>query len=954
MRHLLATLLLAPFLVTFTPAPAHAQLERLCDPGNEDCRQLLITHIRAEKVGLDVAFWFMEDAWIASEIINRHKAGVPVRVLVDTEANASTPRNADRLAELKAAGIPMREKVSSGILHWKMMLFAGQGIVEFSGANFSSDAWLYSGAPYTNYVDEAIYFTGDASVVNSFRTKYDDLWIDTTRYANYANITRPLWRAYANYPKDPELNFPPLESFAARSVDHYDAETRQLDVIIYRITDQRHTNAVIAAANRGVPVRLITEPQQYRDPKRLWHSWNIDRLYMAGVQIRDRVHAGLNHQKLTLYHGQGISVLGSSNWTSPSDNSQEEHNYFTRKPELFNWLTAHFDRKWTNATGIAETGPFTPLPPDAASSPAPADASLTTGTTGIVLKWHAGFWAHKYDIYFGTSPNPPLLAADQMLGPSQSTVDYRQFPLPLTLDPGTTYYWRIVSKTMADKAATSTVWSFTTPAGTAPPPPPPPPSPSLPSPWTSQDVGVVGPAGSASLTGSTFTVKASGADIWGTADGLHYVSQPVTGDVDIVARVATVENVHQWTKAGVMIRGSLAADAAQGMMLVSPGKGLAYQRRLAKGGESVSTAGGAGMAPAWVKLERRGNTLRAFRSADGVTWTLVGTDSFALPSTALVGLALTSHDNTRLATATFDNVTITAAQAPPPPAPDTQAPTARITSPAAGAAVSGTVNVAVDATDNVAVARVEILLNGVVVATDTAAPYQFAWDTRTGANGVYSLQARAVDAAGNVGTSTAVQVTVGNSSVSSQEIVLWAGDATKTAGAWRLVADATAAGGQRMHHPDAGGAKLTTALASPTNYFELTFEAVAGKAYRIWMRGKADGNYWPNDSVFMQFSGAVDGAGAAIWRIGTTSAAEYNLEECSGCGVAGWGWQDNGWGQGVMGPLVYFKTSGPQTIRIQTREDGLSLDQIVLSPVTYLNASPGPNKNDATILGKTQ
>jgi len=147
MRRSTIVALLLPLFFAAAPARAAAEVERLCDPGNEDCRQILINYIRAEEVGLDVAFWFMEDSWIASEVINRHKAGVPVRVLVDTRANVSTPRNADRLAELKAAGVPMRQKVSSGILHWKMMLFAGQGIVEFSGANFSSDAWLYYGAP---------------------------------------------------------------------------------------------------------------------------------------------------------------------------------------------------------------------------------------------------------------------------------------------------------------------------------------------------------------------------------------------------------------------------------------------------------------------------------------------------------------------------------------------------------------------------------------------------------------------------------------------------------------------------------------------------------------------------------------------------------------------------------------------------------------------------------------
>ena len=84
-----------------------------------------------------------------------------------------------------------------------------------------------------------------------------------------------------------------------------------------------------------MPIRLITEPQQYREPNRLWHSWNVDRLYMSGVQIKHRAHAGLNHQKSVLLYGSGLTIFGSSNWTSPSSDSQEEHNYFTHDQTIF-------------------------------------------------------------------------------------------------------------------------------------------------------------------------------------------------------------------------------------------------------------------------------------------------------------------------------------------------------------------------------------------------------------------------------------------------------------------------------------------------------------------------------------------------------------------------------------------------------------------------------------------
>jgi hypothetical protein len=145
---------------------------------------------------------------------------------------------------------------------------------------------------------------------------------------------------------------------------------------------------------------------------------------------------------------------------------------------------------------------------------------------------------------------------------------------------------------------------------------------------------------------------------------------------------------------------------------------------------------------------------------------------------------------------------------------------------------------------------------------------------------------------------------------------------------------------------------VTTPSANPAHYFEMTFEADAGRPYRLWIRGKALSNSWANDSVFVQFSGSVTAAGAPTWRIGSTSATEYNLEECSGCGMSNWGWQDNGWGVGVMGTPVYF-TAGPQTIRIQVREDGLGIDQIVLSPEAFLNTAPGGPKNDSTILPKS-
>jgi len=185
---------------------------------------------------------------------------------------------------------------------------------------------------------------------------------------------------------------------------------------------------------------------------------------------------------------------------------------------------------------------------------------------------------------------------------------------------------------------------------------------------------------------------------------------------------------------------------------------------------------------------------------------------------------------------------------------------------------------------------------------------------------------------------------------STTEIVILASSATALAGNWTMIADPTAANGKAVGTADAGAAKVASAAASPVNYVEFTFQAEAGKTYHLWIRGRAEKDSWANDSAFVQFSGAIDAAGAPLARIGSTAAFGVNLEDDANAGVSGWGWQDNGYGAGVMGPAIRFQSTGTQTIRLQTREDGFRLDQIVLSAQTYLNSSPGSLKDDSTIL----
>ncbi|WP_218032106.1 discoidin domain-containing protein [Dictyobacter kobayashii] len=196
-------------------------------------------------------------------------------------------------------------------------------------------------------------------------------------------------------------------------------------------------------------------------------------------------------------------------------------------------------------------------------------------------------------------------------------------------------------------------------SSTTPTPTPTPTGGSLPAPWQQQDIGSVGQAGSASASNGTFTVVGSGNDIWDSADAFQYVSQPLSGDGTIVARIDSQQNTDGWAKAGVMIRESLTAGSTHALMALTPGNGAVFQRRTTTGGSSSSTAGASVAAPYWVKLQRAGSTFTGSISSDGSSWTVVGSDTISMATNAYVGLAVTAHNTSALNTTSFSQVSVT-------------------------------------------------------------------------------------------------------------------------------------------------------------------------------------------------------------------------------------------------------------------------------------------------------
>ena len=352
--------------------------------------------------------------------------------------------------------------------------------------------------------------------------------------------------------------------------------------------------------------------------------------------------------------------------------------------------------------------------------------------------------------------------------------------------------------------------------------------------------------------------------------------------------------------------------------------------------------------PAAVALESFAATLQATGGAGVYTWGAsalpaglsLSTDGIVSGTPATAGektFGVTVFDGTEGLRRASKTLTLTVG------APANYPPDVALTASIASAVVGASVVFAADASDvDGSIARVEFFVDGASVGSSAATPFSAHWQAATA--GRHTIMARATDDKGATADSE-MQFDVVEPEAPSA-IVIYAAQVRRVVGDFQLVPDVTAAAGLRLWNPNRSVAKVPVA-AAPAHYAEFTFYAEAGRPYHFWLRGIR------REEQLQQRLGV----GAVLQRAGGVDRhdrrAPVILEDGTGAGVSGWGWQDNGYGAGVQAAPVVFPTSGLQTIRIQPREDGLSIDQIVLSPA-YPSAGPGALKNDTTILRPTE
>ena len=265
---------------------------------------------------------------------------------------------------------------------------------------------------------------------------------------------------------------------------------------------------------------------------------------------------------------------------------------------------------------------------------APLGVSLVDG----LISWKAMFGATHYSVERRTSSSDSFQTiATDLTGTSFTD------PSPLN---GATNTYRVLSHAGTYDSPPSAEVGFLAAA--------------LPAGWRGQDVGSVGIPGSATFLDGIFTLKGSGSDIWETADGCHFISQSLSGDFVITARLASMANTDYWAKAGLMVRESYATGSRNVSLLVTPeGGGTRQQWRSSTGGSTSDHQLSGSNAPLWLRIVRSGNTFTGWQSDDGLTWSNTHAVTLGMTSAVLLGLTVTSHQNNALNTAVFDHVNVT-------------------------------------------------------------------------------------------------------------------------------------------------------------------------------------------------------------------------------------------------------------------------------------------------------
>lgn len=280
------------------------------------------------------------------------------------------------------------------------------------------------------------------------------------------------------------------------------------------------------------------------------------------------------------------------------------------------------------------------------SNPLPATPlvlnAIGSATPKVNLDWNSASGALGYNVKRSSTKGGPYATIANVTGTNYAD---------LSVTAGGVYYYVISATNTFGESAYNSM-EATASAG-------------LPSPWLNTDIGTPYLSGNADYVNGAFNVTGNGLDIGSTADSFHFVYQTMTNnDGALIVRLSAMQASPDADKVGIMFRASTNANAVAAVLMYDTTSGFDSVRFACRTGTGSSMSyswNGPYItgAPVWLKLQRSGGTTyMASFSADGTTWTPVGTNTFSLTGPVLAGMAVCVRFSPQYNTSTFDNVTL--------------------------------------------------------------------------------------------------------------------------------------------------------------------------------------------------------------------------------------------------------------------------------------------------------
>jgi subtilisin family serine protease len=281
-------------------------------------------------------------------------------------------------------------------------------------------------------------------------------------------------------------------------------------------------------------------------------------------------------------------------------------------------------------------------------------------------------------------------------------------------------------------------------------------------------------------------------------------------------------------------------------------------------------------------------------------------------------------------------------------------PTVSVTSPASGEAVSGSVTVAADASDDLGVTQVEFFVNGNSIGTDLdgADGWTAGWDTSTGADGAYVITAVATDTAGQTGTSAAINVTVDNVDDAPAVSIASPANGSTVSGVVAVSANASDDGGISQVEFFVNGTSIGTGVTSGDSWTG-TWDTTlwADGSYELWAVATDSGEQMTTSAVITVqvnnsvpttlHSGDLDGTKSnhgANW-IATVTITIHDASEALVNGATVTGTWSNGFSGAASGSTVGGKVSfSTGVIPKKTGSVTFTITGITHSSLTYDSA----------------